>query len=388
MIVCTSQKNIPRLPALARVALGANSSDLRGDNTLARRSTKSDPTKSDKSTLYCNFCGKSQYEVNKLIAGPTVFICDECVALCDDIIWNESESRMAIRIKVAFSTAIDNTLFEAIASIINEQFQNYEVKYEFFQAPTDSANSASFALFTAAKFPADETDAQIKESAEKIREMAQQLSVLRQKFIHENEKAKALLAELNELKIEYVDFLRSTKLVRKGPVTELRVVMFLDISGFSQLEEQMKQKFLDMLRGLSPALIEERGANQINMWGDAIVANFVDVNVALECAIKFLRHIDVEGYTGRIGMSWGSVRIKFNSATGKLDVDGNVVDYAARLEPLAPTGGILLSQEFGALNVRPELGTLIPLTVEVKKAFQDYKVGDTIDVFQFEFKRN
>ncbi|MDG6146392.1 hypothetical protein NF717_12180, partial [Lactococcus formosensis] len=35
-----------------------------------------------KSTLYCSFCGKSQHEVRKLIAGPTVFICDECVELC------------------------------------------------------------------------------------------------------------------------------------------------------------------------------------------------------------------------------------------------------------------------------------------------------------------
>ena len=39
-----------------------------------------------KSTLYCSFCGKSQHEVRKLIAGPTVFICDECVELCMDII--------------------------------------------------------------------------------------------------------------------------------------------------------------------------------------------------------------------------------------------------------------------------------------------------------------
>ena len=39
-----------------------------------------------KNTLYCSFCGKSQHEVRKLIAGPTVFICDECVDVCNDII--------------------------------------------------------------------------------------------------------------------------------------------------------------------------------------------------------------------------------------------------------------------------------------------------------------
>jgi len=47
---------------------------------------------SDKNTLYCSFCGKSQHEVKKLIAGPTVFICDECVELCMDIIREEDKS--------------------------------------------------------------------------------------------------------------------------------------------------------------------------------------------------------------------------------------------------------------------------------------------------------
>ena len=47
--------------------------------------------KSNKNILYCSFCGKSQHEVRKLIAGPTVFICDECVELCMDIIKEENK---------------------------------------------------------------------------------------------------------------------------------------------------------------------------------------------------------------------------------------------------------------------------------------------------------
>lgn len=46
-----------------------------------------------KNTLYCSFCGKSQHEVRKLIAGPTVFICDECVELCMDIIREENKTQ-------------------------------------------------------------------------------------------------------------------------------------------------------------------------------------------------------------------------------------------------------------------------------------------------------
>ncbi|MEL7462506.1 MAG: ATP-dependent Clp protease ATP-binding subunit ClpX [Pseudomonadota bacterium] len=53
--------------------------------------SKSGGTES-KNTLYCSFCGKSQHEVRKLIAGPTVFICDECVELCMDIIREETKT--------------------------------------------------------------------------------------------------------------------------------------------------------------------------------------------------------------------------------------------------------------------------------------------------------
>jgi ATP-dependent Clp protease ATP-binding subunit ClpX len=48
-----------------------------------------------KNTLYCSFCGKSQHEVRKLIAGPTVFICDECVELCKEIIKEEGKAAVS-----------------------------------------------------------------------------------------------------------------------------------------------------------------------------------------------------------------------------------------------------------------------------------------------------
>ncbi len=51
-------------------------------------------TGDSKNTLYCSFCGKSQHEVRKLIAGPTVFICDECVELCMDIIREENKTNL------------------------------------------------------------------------------------------------------------------------------------------------------------------------------------------------------------------------------------------------------------------------------------------------------
>ncbi len=56
---------------------------------------KKDP---DRYTLYCSFCGKSQHEVKKLIAGPTVFICDECIILCLDIVIEDGKISIPERV--------------------------------------------------------------------------------------------------------------------------------------------------------------------------------------------------------------------------------------------------------------------------------------------------
>ena len=63
-----------------------------------------------KNTLYCSFCGKSQHEVRKLIAGPTVFICDECVELCTDIIQEEGSGPRLITEGVPAPLAIRTVL--------------------------------------------------------------------------------------------------------------------------------------------------------------------------------------------------------------------------------------------------------------------------------------
>ncbi|HFG5186438.1 TPA: ClpX C4-type zinc finger protein [Salmonella enterica subsp. enterica serovar Typhimurium] len=61
------------------------------------------PTKYSGKPLYCSFCGKSQYEVMKLIAGPSVYICNECVDLCNDIISEECASSSDVKEEKAAS---------------------------------------------------------------------------------------------------------------------------------------------------------------------------------------------------------------------------------------------------------------------------------------------
>ena len=72
--------------------------------------------------LYCSFCGKSQHEVRKLIAGPSVFVCDECVDLCNDIIREEIQEKdtETTTRKLPIPEEIKNTQFEAGYRTTNE----------------------------------------------------------------------------------------------------------------------------------------------------------------------------------------------------------------------------------------------------------------------------
>src|SRR5512146_280928 len=80
--------------ANAEEKVSQSEEQLRG--LTARRSSEMSKggVSDSKNTLYCSFCGKSQHEVRKLIAGPTVFVCDECVELCMDIIREENKSSL------------------------------------------------------------------------------------------------------------------------------------------------------------------------------------------------------------------------------------------------------------------------------------------------------
>ncbi len=64
--------------------------------------------------LYCSFCGKSQQEVRKLIAGPSVYVCDECVELCNDIIKDEinEDEEMALILQIEEIVLSENKINE------------------------------------------------------------------------------------------------------------------------------------------------------------------------------------------------------------------------------------------------------------------------------------
>jgi len=82
--------------AVAKAVVGPGGAGYHASPELCGNQASMSKSSGDsKNTLYCSFCGKSQHEVRKLIAGPTVFICDECVELCMDIIREENKSAVA-----------------------------------------------------------------------------------------------------------------------------------------------------------------------------------------------------------------------------------------------------------------------------------------------------
>ncbi len=81
-----------RWPKLGKNPAAVRSGGDNGHDRPERVDMANNSGSDSKNTLYCSFCGKSQHEVRKLIAGPTVFICDECVELCMDIIREETKT--------------------------------------------------------------------------------------------------------------------------------------------------------------------------------------------------------------------------------------------------------------------------------------------------------
>ena len=90
LVVCGSAGRIAQICKIRPASISMTEIRTVGTETNMTKVGGSD----SKNTLYCSFCGKSQHEVRKLIAGPTVFICDECVELCMDIIREENKSSL------------------------------------------------------------------------------------------------------------------------------------------------------------------------------------------------------------------------------------------------------------------------------------------------------
>ncbi len=347
-------------------------------------------------TLYCSFCGKSQHEVRKIIAGPMVFICDECIELCEDIVWTEGDigdKSIGIKIKLAPSAGdVEDLLIDTLIQSVSEIYPQYKLSIHGIKTVKDDYKMLNMRLAknnSESNANNDDSDETLSDMKEKIDELVTKLSVTTKKFLFESEKRRILEKEINSIKSEYLYFLRKNiNNMEEADKFILSAVMFMDVVGFSSMNDESKRQVVDVLRGLVISILIEKGAAEVNTWGDAVVCTFSDPNAAIISAGKFIRHLSVEHLDARIGMAWGKVRRKFNLAIDRYDIDGPTVNLAARLEPLAPQGGILVSEEFAGLDISEDVGILKKSPVKLKKGFDDFAAGDILNAYIVEIKRN
>ncbi|WP_346900800.1 adenylate/guanylate cyclase domain-containing protein [uncultured Roseibium sp.] len=220
-----------------------------------------------------------------------------------------------------------------------------------------------------------------------VEKLANKINVLTKKYTAESQKSQRLENELRELSIDYLKYIRSNKEL-ENPSSEILSVMFLDIVSFSSMSGSEKDSILDFLRNIAPPLIRERAAKNINMWGDGIVATFSDPNDALDVSARFVRHLAVEQLEARVGIAWGVVRTSFNKTTGRVDISGDTVDFAARIESLAHPGEILLSSDFSELEINTNTYSLVPTNRKLGKAVLNYDPGDTLKLWHLSVRKN
>jgi class 3 adenylate cyclase len=159
-------------------------------------------------------------------------------------------------------------------------------------------------------------------------------------------------------------------------------VLFSDMKGFSTLMEDERTAKVDLMRSFAEPLLRQGHARYYNTWGDAIEACFGDINAGLTCACQLTNALKSISIHIRIGMSHGKTRVSYNSLIQRLDIGGDSVNFAARLEPVAEPGEVLITEE---LRYHPEVQQdsfiFTPQQRSLKKAVGDYQQGEVIECY-------
>ncbi len=165
-------------------------------------------------------------------------------------------------------------------------------------------------------------------------------------------------------------------------------VFILDLVGSSTMPAPEQDRARVILRETSAPLLHRYDSPYKNTWGDSVKGGFTDVNKALECACKLVRHPQIENLNIRTGMSHGTVKVSYNKVREMVGIDGVALSEAARLEPIANTAEVLVSK---SLRFHPDVDpNRFIFTKEhrrLKKAVGDKKVGDEIACYAVQMKK-
>ena len=182
-------------------------------------------TTNNKNILYCSFCGKSQHEVRKLIAGPTVFICDECVELCMDV----------IKDLVADGTIEAGEDFEEedMEMMDVEDVEDVDVDVEI-----DEAKDMDKGETGVGNEDGDKDDSKVEKETEKMR------------FKEAMEEIQELKKELNEVNLLNAKLLYTNKVFKSKNLTEDKKVRVLKAFDKASTVKEAKVIFETLNEGL------------------------------------------------------------------------------------------------------------------------------------------
>ncbi|MEM9102884.1 MAG: pentapeptide repeat-containing protein [Pseudomonadota bacterium] len=158
-------------------------------------------------------------------------------------------------------------------------------------------------------------------------------------------------------------------------------VLLLDLKDFSRWKNEDLSEKLSLFRGLIKPILHKFHASYPNMEGDSVRVTFQNATAAVACACMIQRVLGSAGFSLRIGMDLGNVKLRYNEVTELMDLEGEVINYAARLEATAKPGQILVTD-----NVRYYVDSTSgfrfePVKVALTKAVGDKNAGDIIECF-------
>lgn len=184
---------------------------------------------------------------------------------------------------------------------------------------------------------------------------------------------------LQAIKDKYWPKLLELSEVDSDAKTRRLAVLFTDLKGFSNWSEEERTDKLSLFRGLLKPVLKKWDASYPNMEGDSLRATFQSVEQSLHCAEMMQRVLAGAGFSLRIGLDIGEVKITHNEITEQLDIEGDAINFAARLESMADSGQVLVSENvrhYAIQSAAPFLFT--EQRLPLKKAVGDKQAGDTI----------
>ena len=159
-------------------------------------------------------------------------------------------------------------------------------------------------------------------------------------------------------------------------------ILFFDIAGFANFTSDERIEKLSYLRHFLPGLLGKHRGTYANMWGDALRAVFADINDGLNCGLELADRMQSTGIPCRFGMDYGPISIAHNPTIGLPDLDGDVVNFAARLESSAPLGAFVVSRSVASnANVDDKQFTFTPLTIRLCKGTRRFPKDAVVEAF-------